>query len=56
MHDSNLGLEVMSRADGLENVPERCNAMRLLVPYCLEGPTVKGKLAEKLRSTMIAEG
>lgn len=37
----------MSRADGLENIPECCNVMRLLVPYCLEDPPVKGKLAEK---------
>lgn len=37
----------MSRPDGLENIPECCSAMRLLVPYCLEDPPVQGKLAEK---------
>lgn len=26
-----------------------CNAMRLLVPYCLEEPPVKGKLGKKLQ-------
>lgn len=46
MHDRNQGLEVVSRADGLENIPEYCNIMRLLLLYWLEDPPLKGKLVE----------
>lgn len=43
----------MSSADGLENIPESCNAV-LLVPYCLE--VLLGKLADEPQVKIVAKG
>lgn len=43
----------MSSADGLENIPESCNAI-LLVPCCFEEPL--GKLAEEPQVKIVAKG
>lgn len=53
MNERNEGLEVVCSADGLENIPESCNAV-LVVPYCLEDPL--GKLAEESQVKIVAKG